>query len=175
MKDTILVEDAGGKICPMISTLVINVFMVLIREKIFGNMQKVRKKRVKYKDVIEANKEEAERMTNEEAKEMTIGVAIAHLEDLQRMYLGNEKFKADVKALDVAIKAVKQKAVLDSIKAEILDEAEYAYADFDRYKEDILHAESDELPDDDFRYGMKRAVEIIDKYKAVGRIANEKH
>ena len=35
---------------------------------------------------------------------MTNGVVIAHLEDLQRMYLGNEKFKADVKALDIAIK-----------------------------------------------------------------------
>ena len=56
--------------------------------------------------------------------------------------------------------------VLEKIKAEILDEAEYAYADFDRYKEDILHAEPDELPDDDFRYGLERAVEIIDKYKA---------
>ena len=59
-----------------------------------------------------------------------------------------------------------QKAVLDKIRAEILDEAEYAYADFDRYKEDILHAEPDELPDDDFRYGLERAVEIINKYKA---------
>lgn len=56
--------------------------------------------------------------------------------------------------------------VLDKVRAEILDEAEYAYADFDRYKEDILHAEPDELPDDDFRYGLERAVEIINKYKA---------
>lgn len=55
--------------------------------------------------------------------------------------------------------------VLDKIRAEILDEAEYAYADFDEYKEDILHAESDELPDDDFRYGLERAVEIINKYR----------
>lgn len=54
---------------------------------------------------------------------------------------------------------------LDKIKAEILDEAEYAYADFNKYKEDILHAESDELPDDDFRYGLEKAVEIINKYK----------
>ena len=54
--------------------------------------------------------------------------------------------------------------VLGKIKAEILDEAEYAYADFDRYKEDILYAEPDELPNDDFRYGMERAVEIINKY-----------
>ena len=56
--------------------------------------------------------------------------------------------------------------VLEKIKTEILDEAEYAYADFDRYKEDILHAESDELPDDDYRYGLERAVEIINKYTA---------
>ena len=55
--------------------------------------------------------------------------------------------------------------VLDKIIAEIDDEAEYAYADFDVYKEDILHAESDELPDDDFRYGLERAIEIINKYK----------
>jgi len=55
---------------------------------------------------------------------------------------------------------------LDKIRAEILDEAEYAYADFDKYKEDVLHAEFDELPDDDFRYGLQRAIEIIDKYKA---------
>lgn len=60
--------------------------------------------------------------------------------------------------------------VLDKIRAEILDEAEYAYADFDRYKEDILHAEPDELPDDDFRYGLERAVEIINKYKAESEV-----
>ena len=61
---------------------------------------------------------------------------------------------------------VKNGIPLDKIRAEILDEAEYAYADFDRYKEDILCAEPDELPDDDFRYGLERAVEIINKYKA---------
>ena len=55
--------------------------------------------------------------------------------------------------------------ILDKIIAEIDDEADYAYADFDKYKEDILHAEADELPDDDFRYGLERAVEIIKKYK----------
>lgn len=75
----------------------------------------------------------------------------------------------DNEALDLAIKALEQQTcedVLEKIKTEILDEAEYAYADFDRYKEDILHAEPDELPDDDFRYGLERAVEIINKYKA---------
>lgn len=55
--------------------------------------------------------------------------------------------------------------VLNKIRAEIDEEADYAYADFDEYKEDILYAEPDELPNDDFRYGLRRAIEIIDKYK----------
>lgn len=65
---------------------------------------------------------------------------------------------------------VEQEPMLNKIRAEILDEAEYAYADFDKYKDDILHAEPDELPDDDFRFGMKRAVEIINKYRAESEI-----
>lgn len=69
---------------------------------------------------------------------------------------------------DVAIQALEQTDVLEKVSVAILDEAEYAYADFDRYKEDILHAEPDELPDDDFRYGMERAVEIINKYRRGG-------
>ena len=52
----------------------------------------------------------------------------------------------------------------DKIIEQIEDEAEYAYADFDKYKEDILYAEPDELPDDDFRYGLRRAIEIIRRY-----------
>jgi hypothetical protein len=69
------------------------------------------------------------------------------------------------KAKEKARERIKLIDTLDKIKAEILDEAEYAYADFDKYKEDILHAESDELPDDDFRYGLERGVEIINKYR----------
>ena len=65
-----------------------------------------------------------------------------------------------------AISKADMVAILDKIRAEILDEAEYAYTDFDEYKYDILHAEPDELPDDDFRYGLRRAIEIINKYKA---------
>lgn len=66
---------------------------------------------------------------------------------------------------DRILKALEQEDILEKVRAEILDEAEYAYADFDQYKEDILHAEPDELPDDDFRYGLERAVEIINKYR----------
>lgn len=76
---------------------------------------------------------------------------------------GLSTFEAIEKAYNMGVS--EQKTILDNIKAEILDEAEYAYADFDRYKEDILYAEPDELPDDDFRYGLERAVEIINKYK----------
>ena len=74
----------------------------------------------------------------------------------------------------MAMKALEQQLILDKIRAEILDEAEYAYADFDQYKEDILYAELDELPNDDFRYGLERAVEIIDKYKAESDKGSEK-
>ena len=60
------------------------------------------------------------------------------------------------------IKAV----LLDRIKEareQIIDEKEFAYADFERYKEEVLCIEPDELPDDDFRYGMERCLEILDK------------
>jgi hypothetical protein len=48
-------------------------------------------------------------------------------------------------------------------REQIIDEKDFAYADFEQYKEEVLHAESDELPDDDFRYGMERCLEILDK------------
>ena len=59
--------------------------------------------------------------------------------------------------------------ILDKIRAEILEEKDCAYADFDKYKVDYLGVDSryveDELPYDDFRYGMERCIEIIDKYR----------
>lgn len=59
---------------------------------------------------------------------------------------------------------------LDKIRAEILEEKEFAYADFERYKVECLGQDwedaLDSLPQDDFRYGMERAIELIDKYKA---------
>lgn len=50
MKDTILAEDADGEICSMNFTHAINVFIVLIRERIFGSMQKVRIRGVRAND-----------------------------------------------------------------------------------------------------------------------------
>ena len=58
--------------------------------------------------------------------------------------------------------------LLEDIKAEIKDEAEFAYADFERYKVECLGQDwedaYDGLPQDDYRYGMQRALEIICKH-----------
>jgi hypothetical protein len=73
-------------------------------------------------------------------------------------------------AQDKIIKALEQEPILDKIRAEIIEEKDFAYADFEQYKVDCLGVDAeyaeDELPQDDFRYGMERAIEIIDKYKA---------
>ena len=59
--------------------------------------------------------------------------------------------------------------ILDKIRAELIEEKECAYADFERYKVEYLGQDCDDvfdsLPQDDFRYGMERAIELIDKYK----------
>ena len=103
-------------------------------------------------------------MTNEELKNMLF--IIDTLLDDAITDSTRQKVKDKLtEVCQLAMKALEQTDVLDKIRAEILDEAEYAYADFDRYKEAILYAEPDELPDDDFRYGLERAVEIIDKHR----------
>ena len=67
--------------------------------------------------------------------------------------------------------------VLDKARARILEEKECAYADFNQYKVDYLGVDSeyveDELPQDDFRYGMERCIEIIDKCKAESEGKND--
>lgn len=67
------------------------------------------------------------------------------------------------------IESMESEDVFDKIRAEILEEKECAYADFEKYKVDYLGVDSryveDELPYDDFRYGMERCIEIIDKYR----------
>lgn len=110
-------------------------------------------------------------MTNEEKHKLLDAVIGASRDNI----MGGKYYKAYESGVTNAynrlvkeIKELEQGDVFDKIIAEILDEAEYAYADFDKYKEDILHAEPDELPDDDFRYGMERAVEIINKYRKGG-------
>ena len=57
--------------------------------------------------------------------------------------------------------------ILKKIRKDILEERDYAYADFEQYKVDYLGIDReyvcDELPNDDYRYGMERCIEIIDK------------
>ena len=69
-----------------------------------------------------------------------------------------------------------QEPIIDKIRAEILEEKEHAYADFERYKVEYLGQDwedaLDSLPQDDFRYGMERAIELIDKYKAESEVDN---
>lgn len=64
--------------------------------------------------------------------------------------------------------------LFEDIRAEIKEEKEWAYADFERYKVEYLGQDwedvYDSLPADDFRYGMERCIEIIDKHvKAVSK------
>ena len=68
------------------------------------------------------------------------------------------------------LKSLEQEPILDKIRSEILEEKECAYADFERYKVEYLGQDwedvYDSLPQDDFRYGMERCLEIINKYKS---------
>lgn len=60
------------------------------------------------------------------------------------------------------------RSILEDIKSEIEDEKDFAYADFERYKVECLGQEwedvLDSLPTDDYRFGMARCLEIIDKH-----------
>lgn len=49
---------------------------------------------------------------------MTEIEAIRHLEDMQRLYLGNEKFTVDIEAIGIAIKALEQQPAEDAISRE---------------------------------------------------------
>lgn len=87
-----------------------------------------------------------------------------------RYNLVSSKDKETIDILEeLAIKTLEQEPILDKIRAEILEEKEYAYADFEQYKVDYLGQDEedvlDSLPQDDFRYGMERTIEIIDKYR----------
>jgi hypothetical protein len=85
----------------------------------------------------------------------------------------DEKGSATYEFVEMAVKALKGKDILDKIRAEILEEKEWAYADFERYKVEYLGQDwedaLDSLPQDDFRYGMERCVDIIDKYNVKAR------
>lgn len=102
---------------------------------------------------------------------MTRKEAIAELK--RDIELDNDFSEEYITAVNMAIKALEQESkldTLDKIRAEIAEEKEHAYADFERYKVEYLGQDGedvlDSLPQDDFRYGMERCIDIIDKYKA---------
>lgn len=68
---------------------------------------------------------------------MTNEQAIRRLEDLQRLYLGNEKFTADIEAIGIAIEALKKNEtswVPITYREMNEEEKEYFEAEFDEAK-----------------------------------------
>ena len=67
-----------------------------------------------------------------------------------------------------------QANALGKIKAKLIEEKECAYADFERYKVEYLGQDwndvYDSLPQDDFRYGLERCIDIINKYMAESKL-----
>ena len=66
---------------------------------------------------------------------------------------------------DIITKLHQYQEAFESIRTEINEEREHAYADFERYKVEYLGQDwedaLDSLPQDEFRYGMERCLEII--------------
>lgn len=114
---------------------------------------------------------------------MTREEAIAFFKDMNECTYGNlEAVEMAIKALEQEPKSEWQKdheilkaysdganGVLDELRDEIAKEKEHACADFERYKVEYLGQDwedaLDSLPQDDFRYGMERCIDIINKYK----------
>ena len=66
---------------------------------------------------------------------MTNEQAIRRLEDLQRLYLGNEKFTADIEAIEIAIEALKRTSWVPITYRDMTEEEkEYFEAEFDEAK-----------------------------------------
>ena len=86
----------------------------------------------------------------------------------------NDEANRIIEVFDRVTSDIRQEPILDKIKSKLIEEKECAYADFERYKveylgqswEDVL----DSLPQDDFRYGMERCIEIIDKHKVESEV-----
>ncbi len=88
-----------------------------------------------------------------------------------------EMYNIAIKAMEQGFKAMEQGFILDKLRAELLDEKECAYADFESYKVEYLGQDwedvYDSLPQDDFRYGIERCINLIDRYKAENKRLEE--
>ena len=75
-----------------------------------------------------------------------------------------------IKALDLqsTVQAEPPAELFNKIKEQMVDEKDFAYADFEQYKVDCLGVDpeyaQDDLPQDEFRYGLERAMEIINAH-----------
>ncbi len=101
-----------------------------------------------------------------EMPEMTIELAVDRMNriiEYKKLGMSEYEVALDTEALTMAIKSLE---AWRKVKEQIKDEAEFAYANFDEYKYEVLGVDDvDDLPNDDFRYGMERTLEIINKYK----------
>ncbi len=67
---------------------------------------------------------------------------------------GQIKSAPTVKAVSID----KLKSLVDKLQ----DEKDYAYANFDEYKLDVLGCDDvDDLPNDDYRFGLIRAIDLL--------------
>ncbi len=73
-------------------------------------------------------------------------------------------------SIDEAIRIISKRQTVNIIPIDKLkklvdklqDEKDYAYANFDEYKLDVLGCDDvDDLPNDDYRFGLNRAIELL--------------
>ena len=89
---------------------------------------------------------------------------------IRRNSIWNEVTNAEGKDLEEIVNDLPTYSIpnIEKIRAEINEEREFAYADFEQYKIEVLGVDpemvEDELPHDDFRYGLERAIEIINEH-----------
>lgn len=78
-----------------------------------------------------------------------------------------ERLKWHIKKCDeLAMELQAHRYAWAKLREDIRDEAEFAYADFDEYKYEVLGIDDvDDLPYDDYRYGMERVLELIEVYR----------
>ena len=111
---------------------------------------------------------------------MTLDEAIKHCEEVADSHDSIKQIKAvtleecrcakEHRQLAEWLKELKDyRKTWDEIKKQIKEESNFAYADFDEYKHEVLGVDDiDDLPSDEFRYGMERTLEIINEHTYLG-------
>lgn len=111
-------------------------------------------------------------------REMTIDEAIQHCQEKvqEQAKKGCYRCAEEHHQLAEWLKELKAyRETWDEIKKQIKEESEIAYADFDEYKYEVLGVDDiDDLPSDEFRYGMERTLEIINEHY-ISREGKDEH